>query len=242
MPGLPVVFTEDDYRLVAEVVNVVRRADANLLNRLSGRLRSPQGGFMPPGWRIRFKNESSETVPTGGVMRITGGDATGGGFLKTAKPNATLQRLYLINIGDAIPPNKFGDGSYLTSLGSDFEENLVLYDTGNTPAYGESWGPQDGTWTLKKYRYGFTIMGGNTGTGAASRTIVVQHVVNEFWGQTDGVINKGSTGTVSVYDGNDADTSINVSDVKNKFANVAITKKVKAHWLGGSWYLDAAEC
>lgn len=237
MSDAPVVFSPAGARAIEETVGIVRGNVRDRPDRWGH-----GGGFLPPGGRIRFKNESSEQVPTGGVMRITGADSTQGGFLKIAKPNATFQRLYLVNIGDAINAGKFGEGSYLTSPDFSFEKNLVLYDTGNTPAYGESWGPQDGTWTIKKYRYGFTIQGGNTGTGAASRTIAIQQVVNEFWGQTDAAISKGSSGTVSVYDGNDADTSINVSSVKNKFANVAITKKVKAHWLGGSWYLDAAEC
>jgi hypothetical protein len=191
--------------------------------------------------RIPFRVDATETVPAYGLLRVTGMvEVDGRKVYKIDKPNTTFSRLYLVNGPDEITYRSgstgYGWGTWL------WHADYVLYDTGNTPAFGDSWGPQDGTWTIKKYRYGFTIMGGNAGTGAASRTIAVQSEVKEFWGQTDAAITKGSSGTISVYDGNDADTSINVSSVKNKFANVAITKKVKAHWLGGSWYLDAAEC
>jgi hypothetical protein len=46
---------------------------------------------------------------------------------------------------------------------------------------------------------------------------------------------------VSVYDGNNADTSHNIT-ATNRFANVAITKKVICTWLGGTWFLSSAEC
>lgn len=194
MSDAPVVFSPAGARAIEETVGIVRGNTGSRPDRWRN-----GGSFMPPGGRIRFKNESSETVPTGGVMRITGGDATGGGFLKTAKPNSSRQLWFLVNIGDAIPPNKHGDGSYLTSLHSDCEENLVLYDTGNTPAYGEFWGPQDNTWTLKKNHPGFYIIGGNTGTGAASRTIAVQQQT-PLWGKPAGSYSVNGTGTIDLWD------------------------------------------
>jgi hypothetical protein len=69
-----------------------------------------------------------------------------------------------------------------------------------------------------------------------------QEDVNEFIGKTDGTATKGSTVTVSIYDGNFTDTTDNMASVENKFATVASGKWVGVRWWGGKWNLTAAEC
>lgn len=119
---------------------------------------------------VRFINNSGESIPAWGVMRITGAtvESSGARLLTVAKPNTTLQRYYLVNSGDTCASSSTGVGTFLHHAGT------VLYDTANTPAYGETWGPQSATWTIKKGNTGFVILGGNTGTGATSRTIAIQ--------------------------------------------------------------------
>ena len=241
MPRLPSLLSPSDHDLLRQVIGRVLQQDTNLANRVGGPDNAGPHAYLPHGF-FRFKNTASETAPRGAVMRITTGSSYDDAYIAIAKPDTSFQRLYLVNVWNDVPQDKFGIASFLTGEQFSTKTHTVLYDTANTPAYGESWGPQDGTWTLKKFRYGFTIMGGNTGTGATSRTIAVQHPVNHFYGQTDAAINKGSSGTVSVYDGANSDTSINVSSVENKFANVAISKKVSVTWEGGVWRLTSAEC
>ena len=238
----PVMPSELAFRNLQRAYQSNRATMSNQRSRLSTHgVKRHQGSYLPAPF-VRFKNTASETAPKGAVMRITTSTSASDKCVTIAKPDTSFHRLYLINVGGPVAENKFGRGMFLTAETFSWDTHYVLYDTANTPAYGESWGPQNDSWKLKKFRYGFTILGGNTGSGETAKTIAVQHVVNHFYGQTDAAINKGSSGTVSVYDGDNTDTSINVSSVQNKFANVAITKKVSVTWEAGAWRLTSAEC
>jgi hypothetical protein len=224
-------YSEND---TARISASVRAFESGRLNQRSDLEQSLQDRNVA---KVPFRNDNSGTVPAYGLMRVTGMATVEGKTLFTIdKPNTSFNRLYLVNGPTEVLTGKRSWGYWL------WHADYVLYDTGNTPADGESWGPQDNTWTLKKYRYGFTIMGGNTGTGAASRTIAVQHEVLAFTGKTDASHAKSATGTISVYDGNDVDTSINVASVKNKYADLDSGKWVDVSWRGGNWELTAGEC
>jgi hypothetical protein len=61
-------------------------------------------------------------------------------------------------------------------------------------------------------------------------------------GKTDAAINKGSSGTVSRYEGgSETDTGIN-DTVKNRFGNVGSGKWVAYVLIDTAYYLIAAEC
>jgi hypothetical protein len=193
-------------------------------------------GAEPTGVPFRNDSSGSETVPAYGVMRITGStDISGTEHVTIAKPNSDFKRKYLVNGATAVPYNETGLGTWLE------EADWVLYDDANTPALGESWGPSNDSWKLKKWRYGFTIVGNPTG-GATDLVRAWQEEVNEFQGKTDSTHNKGSSGTISIYDGNDADTTDNMASVKNIYANVASGKWVQVRWVAGFWKLVSAEC
>lgn len=187
---------------------------------------------------VAFRNTSGEEIPAYGVMRVTGAEVKAGlPIITVAKPSTTFQRLYLVNgpLRVGSDTNARGVGTWL------YEAGYVLYESG-TPAVGESWGPKASQWSLAKWRYGFTIQGATAGSGATARVLAKQAEVNAFIGVTDAAIAKGSSGTVSIYDGNSADTSDNMASVLNRYAAVAITKKVDVSWRGGTWCLTAAEC
>lgn len=195
----------------------------------------------PDPRKVRFRNDYAGTIPAFGVLRVTGATLVAGVKVLTVdRPDSSFARLYLVNgptpVAEAEDDEEhYGWGTFL------WHADWVLYDDADTPAFGESWGPQNASFKLKKWRYGFTIWGEHTGEDT-DKVLASQQWVNHFYGQTDAAINKGSSGTVSVYDGNNADTSINVSSVENKFANVAITKKVSVTWEAGKWRLTSAEC
>jgi len=65
-----------------------------------------------------------------------------------------------------------------------------------------------------------------------------------YLGKTDAAITKSNSGNVSrwkVVDGVESDTG-ETDVVKNKFANVAITKWCAYVSIGGTFYMIAAEC
>ncbi len=238
-----VLLSEAAARKLKRLIDAQARELSNVKNRLASLgVRRHQGGMIPPA-RVRFKNTSSETVPARGVMRVVAGGASDR-FISIDKPNTSFNRLYLVNGGRDIRAGKMGWATYLTSQSFNFDGGYVLYDTGNTPAYGESWGPQDGTWTIKKYRYGFTIMGGNTGSGATSRTVAVQEPVNEVYGQTNGTCALDGTCTFDLYDGNNSAITSTSVTVTNRFSTttIATAKKGIATWIGGNWLLSAIKC
>lgn len=222
-------FDEDAMRLIKrEIFAQVRKAVDNTRHAIAPALFNDA---MPLG--IRFRNTSGEIIPAYACMRITGAERKAGRVVLTvAKPSTTFQRLYLVNGSKpvAAASTAYGYGTYLDEGGE------VLYESG-TPAYGESWGPKASQWSLAKWRYGFTVLGATAGSMMAK-----QREVNVVYGQTNGAINKGSSGTVDLYDGNNSAISSTSITATNRFANVSTTKKVMATWIGGTWLLSAAEC
>jgi len=236
------VLSEPDYFATKRAVKAVERGLTNVRNRLRGE-RGQRRAAVPPA-RVRFRNDNSGTAPAWGVLRITG--ASNSGYLTIDQPDTSFQRLYLVNGPRDIATGKTGFGYFLTAETFRFPDHYVLYDTANTPAYGESWGPQNGTWTLKKYRYGFTIMGGNITTESGKeRTVAVQSEVNLIYGQAQGTIADGATGTMEVFDGNNTilNASTTVSAVHRFSATtIADDSKLEAAWNGGTWNIIAARC
>jgi len=222
-------------------------------DRIAAMLRAYESGTLwpsekarnPPRYHpenhIRFHNDSGETIPPFAVMRITGTNIAGTApwRIKCGKPNTTFYRYYAVNCAAQCAVS---DNSWCTML---WDPGYVLYDTGNTPAIGETWGPQDGTWTLKKGRWGFNIIAGNAGSGATSKTLAVQHVVNHVLGKTNASHAKSASGTVNLYAGTlGSETQVTSMTVTayNRFAAVGSGKWVHCSWVNGGWDLSAAEC
>lgn len=231
MAGEVFTFNEDAVRRIArEIFARERKAVDNTRH-----ARVPGYSYVPPRG-IVFRNTSGEEIPAYAVMRITGAERRAGRpVITVGKPSTTFRRLYLVNgskkVGAA--STAYGVGTYLDEGGE------VLYDSG-TPAMGESWGPKNGQWSLAKWRYGFTITGAVDSTGL--KVVATQTEVNEVYGQTNGALNKGSTGTVDLYDGNNSAITSTSITATNRFANVATSKKVICTWIGGTWLASSAEC
>jgi len=191
--------------------------------------------------RIRVHNDAGATIPAWGVMRITGVTTVNDAWRVTvAKPNTTLQRVYLVNGPTDIATSADGWGTYLTHAAH------VLYDDSETPAIGEEWGPQDAAWTLRKNHWGFVIVGGNTGSSPVKRTVATQYVVNELIGKADGAITKGSSGTVSVWRRNETtdaweDSTMNVTATALGAAMTA-SKYASIGCRNGEWLVAPWEC
>lgn len=166
--------------------------------------RSPQSG-------IPFYNDSGETVPAFGVMRITGYNATNR-YLTISKPNTSFTALYLINTtGRTVPYQSTGSGRFLTG-DEHWGARWALYNPANTPAVGESWGVIPSTWWLGKNGPGFLILGGADGT----KVSVLQHPPGQIlvYNDSGGAIAAAGTNTVSVYGGvagSESDSGFNIT-------------------------------
>ena len=201
--------------------------------------------LVTPRSKQRFLNNSGEECPAYAVMEVTAGVRGGANAyteerLTITKPTSTFNRLYLVNGPQAVAADKEGEGTWLMD---DAAGRPVLYETGNTPAWGESWGAKSGQWTLAKGRPGFLVTGANNTTATLPYTSAVQYMVNYLKGKADAGITKGSSGTISIWmgaAGSEADTSINVT----AYAwGTAITsgKIVSLQWLDSAWYVGCWE-
>lgn len=204
------------------------------------------GVLIPQDRQLAWVNyKCTAACPAHGVMRITGAALNSNNWptLTTVKPDTTFARWYLVNgPNDAVDGGDsyyYGVGTYLWHGGQ------VLYDTGNTPAYGETWGPIAAQWYVTKNRWGFNINGGNAGSGSTSRTGAIQHIVNHVLGKTNASHAKSASGTVNLYTGTlGSETQVTSMTVTayNRFAAVASGKWVHCSWVNGGFDLSAAEC
>ena len=99
-----------------------------------------------------FVNESGETVPPYGVLKITGWEADRNerDHFTATKPDGS-EGIFLLNSMFPVPDGKIG---HLT----DHNGMRAKVKTGS-PENGEIWGPTDGDWGLVKDAPGFKIVG-----------------------------------------------------------------------------------
>src|SRR5947208_1233022 len=114
-------------------------------NRIAAMLRTFESGTLWPSekqrtpppqkqlGKILFHNDSGETIPAWGVMRIAGADLTDDGAprLTCRKPNATFYNAYLVNSGFDVATSEDWWGTYLWHSGH------VLCDSTYVPTAGQ---------------------------------------------------------------------------------------------------------
>jgi hypothetical protein len=186
---------------------------------------------------------TTETIPRYGVMRVYNAVLRAGRIAyEVAKPDGTPQAIYLVNESSPIVQDGIGYASWRNDPG-----RVLCNATVDSPAAGETWGPESGQWWLKKGQPGFTIVGGQEGTGEEATVKAFQPHgggSSVHLGKTDAAIAKGASGTVSRYTGSsgtETDTGEN-DTVKNRFANVATGRWVAYTAIDGVYYLISAEC
>ncbi len=86
---------------------------------------------------------------------------------KVDKPNTDSDQSYMINSAMPVAASGFGLGTFDAPF-------RVAYDTG-TPAVGEEWGPEDGSWTLVTDSGGYVVLG-NIDTTAKTMLVKLSNV------------------------------------------------------------------
>ena len=192
---------------------------------------------------LEFLNNASSQVPAYAVLR-----ATGLSLIEQARvvmtadqPNTFgCQANCFVNGPTPVSSGQYGYASRAAPI-------VALYDPADgTPAYGDSWGPRNGTWKLKKNTGGFFVLGVTNSSLALA--LVVPAPMLTFRGKTTaGAINKGSSGTINIFAGalgSETDTGQTMPNVFNRFANAAQGKWVTCGWDfdNQGWELIDLEC
>lgn len=194
----------------------------------------------PLGIPVAFRNDSGETIPPYGIIKITNTVKQNGIYLlKGEKPDAWgSQYSHYVN-----GPAEVADGDegrcYVPT-----SPVWAAYDTGDTPAVGEPWGPTSGSWELSQDVGGFEVISSETDDG---KVLVIQRPMLTFVGKTDASHSKSATGTISIYAGStmgsESDTTVNKTGVYNRYADLDSGKWVTCRWVrNDQWELVAGEC
>lgn len=141
-----------------------------------------------------FRNDSGEEIPAFGCIRITGKAVPEAGRIvrTAAKPNTYgAQYNHAFNGPLKCPIGNYG----MCVMG---QEMAAVYDSADgTPSFGEKWGPQSGTWKLKKNTGGFLVIG--TTNETTFLALVVPDPFLDFRGVADASIAVDTGGTVSIW-------------------------------------------
>lgn len=192
-----------------------------------------------PATGIPFRNDSGETVPAYGVMKVVDQvDIGGTQYLTINKPDYTFQRRYLINTGSAVADTETGLGNWLD------ESALVLYDESEGDPNGEEWGAWPGQWTLKKERLGFTLFKkSDDGIALGSQREIVS-VFGKFYEELE----QGGSADFKVwmrYDGQKRDTQMVLTAYDwylNKDETIAKNTQGEVAWYSNKWHVRNAYC
>jgi hypothetical protein len=109
-------------------------------------------GDMSQNW-LPIVNDSGEIIPANSLVRATGVDAATG-FLSVAKPTTDGDPRVLIVGATQVPVGGRSVATY------DLRHEIAYEQDDGEPAAGETWGAAVGSWTARKNKAGFTILGG----------------------------------------------------------------------------------
>lgn len=198
------------------------------------------GASKPQADAIRwmpFKNNSSETVPPGGVMRVTNaqkGTNSRRVLLTCDKPSSTFRRIYAINGHSQVAAGRYGSCTYA------FDGPVMVAYEGGTPAIEEGWGAKPGSWKLNKnYPCGFTHQGYNN--TSKSTGLFVQQPINSFIGKLNGSLSPNGSVAISLWKGtagSEADeTSWDVTAYDWSGFKGASGDRAQVVLFNGNWYI-----
>lgn len=226
--------TEEGMR---RVIDSVRRLERQVYNRGASGGSKPQS---PNEFWCSYKNTSGDTVPGNGVIVLEDIELIASGAdraYEAAKPSTTFGRIFAASQPFGVASNKYG-------LCKFFGELELLYDDADgTPAFGETWGPKPGQFSLAKGYPGFTVLGVSDSTNHI--LLAVREEVSTYIGKADAGINKGASGTVSIWigtPGSESDSTVNISSCYNRTANISSGNWVTVQFINGHPYVAKLEC
>jgi hypothetical protein len=226
---------EETLRRLRRLVDEARRVERDL-SKLTYLGKNERPRVMSAS-RLLVLNTSNETIPAGGVMRITGKRTYADRFaIAVDKPNSTLQHEYLVNGAKPIPAGASG-------YAADMTKDVELLIASGTPAYGESWGPTADSFSATQHRPGGFALGEAITRGDASYVPVNWRPIWHAMGKPGADISAGSSGTVTIWGGvagSEATASITVSAYSR--LDIPADTFTAVTWLNDHWEATAMEC
>jgi hypothetical protein len=147
---------------------------------------------------LEFVNANAGQIPAYAIVRVTGVSSVEAGrvVLTVDQPNAFgCQSNCFVNGPVPVSAGQYG---YCTRSGP----MVALYDPADgTPAFGDAWGPRNGTWKLKKNTGGFFCLGAPTNASLGLALFAPLPMLTVRGKTAAAAINKGASGTINIYTG-----------------------------------------
>jgi len=190
--------------------------------------------------QIVFRNDSAETVPAYGVMRVTGSELLYGRYINIInKPNGTYNT-FLFNGPTEVPAGEMGtaqSGRYIRA-----------YYTSGTPAARQTWGPESG-WVITSAGIpAIMLYGSAVDTNIAMGQTTRISDSDLFKAPSGGLTARSGTtlgtGTCDLLDETLTDTTYNIT-VKNWAKTTVCDSGDRYGWAKeyhGVWFCIAEDC
>ena len=185
------------------------------------------------GW-FEIQNQNAAQIPAFGVMRVTDVLVVKAGrvVVKVDQPNMFGDFGQCLISGPAPIAGANGTtkaGGMATRTGF----ITALYDSADgVPAYGDVWGPQNGTWKLKKNTGGFFCLGAPVNT-TVHLAVFAPLPMRSFYGKNAGSrITKATTGTINIFTGtpgSETDSGQTMANVLARFGDIPANAMVQVH-------------
>lgn len=210
---------------------------------------------------ILVKNTSDETVPSFGIMVMSGAERTDRNdiVIKVEKlaipPTIEGRQVLLVNSARELSPS--GDDQYGWARMAEGPPGWVAYDsTDGTPAFGQMWGVENDNWKLAKDGAGFMIVG--PVESSKKRVLAAFSIDQKYYFTLDealtapsGNINAGATpttATASLYTGSSSGTLTKISTVEltNRWDELELGNDKSGYcvwdWNILEWVIVTTEC
>ena len=187
---------------------------------------------------IVYRNDSGETVPPFGLLRLTGTAQVLNQHIVTAtKPDSVFCRYYAVNGPASVSNGKMGECT-LTPL--------AIVRTESVSSAGITYGAKSGQWGLEPNRPGFFSIGLRTITRGLYLVRAIQEPVCVLTGKTDAGIAADASGTVSVhFQSSGSPSEYDITAFLNWMHGsqlISANKQVLVQWVDGRWLITGAEC
>jgi hypothetical protein len=180
-----------------------------------------------------YYNDGSHDATPFGILAVSGFDEDLK-IIKAKRPSSTFYPDYIVDAGEGCEVGKIG--KYQLS-----PEKVFNYDAAATPAFDEWFGPKPDTFESFQYYHTFKVLGIEDSSQKLARGLY--YPIHKIRGKTSGSsVAKGTNLTLNVYNGNDVDTTWDVSVNNDYIAIEASALWVHATLIAGVWELSGKEC